>query len=189
MDKKLPIVYLIGFMGAGKTTYGKASARKAGWLFKDLDTLIESQASLTIPEIFSQKGESHFRALERQVLENTQNMEGGPYLIACGGGTPCYSDNMDWMNVHGTTVYLDTPEEILLGRLRAMRAYRPMLNQVPDKELGNFIHNLLLNRTPFYRKAKYILSGEELNEKSLTQLLQDIYPGNSPRFGKIQHET
>jgi len=182
------IVYLIGFMGAGKTTYGKAASRKAGWDFRDLDILIEQQEGDTIPHIFQKQGEQYFRYLERQVLESTLCLPAGPYLIACGGGTPCYHDNMAWMNQHGITVYLQTPVEILTGRLRQMRAQRPMLSHIPDENLNAYIQNLLEVREKFYLQATYILDGHKLNEKHLAQLLQSLYPGNSPKFGKIAKE-
>lgn len=187
-DYDLPIVYLIGFMGAGKTTYGKAASNKAGWYFQDLDVLIEQQEEDTISHIFQQQGEQYFRYTERQVLENTIYLPAGPYLIACGGGTPCYGDNMTWMNQHGITVYLKTSIEILMGRLRQMRAHRPMLSHIPDESLRAYIQNLLEVRETFYLQAAYILEGNKLNEKYLAQLLQSLYPGNSPKFGKITEE-
>jgi len=167
-------VYLIGFMGAGKTTYGKAAAKKAKWHFYDLDDLIESQAHTPISTIFTQKGESYFRALESDVLHQTSHLPNQPALIACGGGTPCYHDNMQWMNAQGTTIYLKPPDEILIGRLRQMRANRPMLSQITESDLGAHISQLIQQREIFYLKAHYVLTEVSRIEKDLIQLLLNL---------------
>src|SRR5882757_544038 len=104
-------IFLIGFMGTGKTHWGKLWSKETGYSFFDLDTLIEEQTGKTVAEIFEQEGEAFFREKEKELLRSFAGKDN--CIIACGGGTPCLNDNMQWMNTHGTTVYLAaTPQFI-----------------------------------------------------------------------------
>ena len=166
------LVFLIGFMAAGKTTIGKAAARKAGWHFQDLDDFIESHMEQPIPAIFEAWGEARFREIEQLCLRDAVEKLARPLLLSCGGGTPCYGNNMEWMNSRGITIYLQPDFDILLGRLRTMRADRPMLSKIPEGELASHIKQLLIKRESYYLQAQHILRGETLNREHLVNILK-----------------
>jgi len=145
-------IFLLGFMGSGKTYLGERLAVQLGRPFVDLDRLIEAGEGKTVPDIFAEKGEAAFRDLERQYLHSLENQ--APAVVATGGGTPCFFDNMDWMNAHGTTVFLETPVETLYKRLRHERASRPLLAGLSEAELWVFIEKKLGEREGWYRRAR-----------------------------------
>lgn len=145
-------IYLIGFMGSGKTFTGKQLAGKLGYSFLDLDDLIEKEADMDISAIFQEYGESYFRKLEQQVLKLTADRQ--EVVISTGGGTPCYFDNIGWMNEHGISIFLDTPPELLARRLLPERAHRPLLQAYDEKTLPAFIQSKLQERMYFYEKAE-----------------------------------
>ncbi len=139
-------------MGAGKTTLGKEIAKKMNLRFLDLDRMIVNDQGRTINQIFEEEGEKGFRKMERKVLEKT--LESDNYLLACGGGTPCYKDNMEQMNAKGVSLFLDIPEEELVRRLSRNQASRPLLRNLDRQELIEYIHNKLEKRQECYRKSK-----------------------------------
>lgn len=145
-------IYLIGFMGVGKTHWGKLLGKKLGIPFFDLDELIENDASKSIAEMFEEKGEEFFRMKEREILhlvsESHQSM-----VLSCGGGAPCFFNNIDYMNEKGVTVWIDTPFEILLGRLRQGKDKRPLLKSLDDEQLKAYIVKKNSDRRIFYERA------------------------------------
>lgn len=142
-------IFLTGFMGSGKSHTGLELARKLGRPFVDLDHWIEELQGRSIREIFSQQGEDAFRALEAETLRSFEKL---PYFImATGGGAPCYHDNIEWMNDHGMTVFLDPPVNLLVERLRGEIEQRPLLHGQDD--LPTFIEEKMLDRRPFYERA------------------------------------
>lgn len=145
-------IFLIGYMGSGKTTLGRAFAKDAGLSFIDLDWYIEERAHRTISALFAEEGEEGFRRLERRMLHEVSEFE--DVVIACGGGTPCYYDNMDFMMQAGITVYLDASEDVLFRRLKVASVNRPLLKGKTDSELRDFIAEGLKARMPWYGKAK-----------------------------------
>ena len=161
-------------MGAGKTTYGKAATRKLGWAFCDLDDVISDLSGHTIPSLFARGGEAHFREWERKALDHQSTPRSHPLLIACGGGTPCFGDNMSMMNQRGTTIYLQTPAPILSGRLKHEKAHRPLIREVPEERLTAFIQELLDHREPYYLQAHHILQGKEASSQGLVNLLSTL---------------
>jgi shikimate kinase len=144
-------IYLVGFMGSGKSYWGKRLAEHLERPFFDLDEVIEIGEGQAVAVLFSSIGESGFRDLERRYLQQMERQP--PAVIATGGGTPCFFDNMDWMNAHGTTVYLKISMPILFERLEAGRARRPLLAGLSDAELFQFIETLLAKRAVFYQQA------------------------------------
>ena len=126
MMAKNHIIYIIGFMGSGKTTAGKKLASLLGWSFIDLDKRIEEYTGKTIPEIFSQNGEDYFRIIETQLLRNLKSCT--KTVISTGGGTPCYIDNMDFMIETGLTIYLKLTPAELKSRLSQSKGERPLIN-------------------------------------------------------------
>ncbi len=158
-------------MGSGKSYTGKRLAEVLGLPFLDLDEAIERSAGKTISRIFAEDGEAAFRALETQTLRETANLP--PTVVSTGGGAPCFNGNMDWMNQHGTTVFLDPPIRVLLERLEIGRDHRPLLQ--PAKELETFITNKLASRRADYEKAQVqlVLADPEAEvERLLERLLR-----------------
>jgi shikimate kinase len=153
-------IFLVGYMGSGKTTFGKKLANKLGRTFVDLDKLIESNEGKTIPQIFADKGEADFRELEKQTLLVTINMKN--VVIATGGGTPCFFDNMETMNSSGITLYLKLSVAGLFNRLKNAKTERPLIKNLTEEELKAFIALNLAKREPFYIQAKHIIAGENI---------------------------
>lgn len=149
-------IILIGYMGAGKTTIGKALAKDLGLMFYDLDWYIESRMRKTVAQIFKERGEEGFREIERNMLHEVAEFEN--VVISCGGGTPCFFDNMEYMNQQGQTLYLQASPEVLAAHLRMGKSVRPLIAGKTDEELMAFIKESLEKRDPFYTKAKYILN-------------------------------
>ena len=160
-------IFLIGYMGAGKTTLGKAFARAMGLTFIDLDWYIEERFHKTIRELFTERGEDAFRDLERRMLHEAGEFE--DVVISVGGGTPCFFDNADYMNSVGETVFLDVDIRVLFRRLKAAKQQRPLLDGKSDEELMAFIQEALQKRLPFYTRAKHIFNGEKLEDRCQIQ--------------------
>ena len=163
-------VFLLGYMGSGKTTLGKSLSRTMKLDFIDLDNFIEGRFHCTIKELFAKRGEEGFRAVEQSVLHEVG--EFNDVIIACGGGTPCFFDNMEFMNAHGTTVFLDASEWRIFERLTvpSARAKRPLIASKTDEEIKTFITEALAARRPFYSKAKIIFNADRL--ESIAQLAE-----------------
>ena len=146
-------IFLTGYMGAGKTTLGKAFARELGVPFIDLDWYIEERLHKSIRELFLERGEDGFRELERKMLHEVAEFE--DVIISTGGGTPCFFDNMEYMNRCGQTVFLDVHPDVLFRRLRVATQQRPILQGKTDEDLRAFIMEALEKRAPHYGKASY----------------------------------
>ena len=148
-------IIIIGYMGAGKTTLGKALAARLGIPFYDLDWYIESRMRKTVKEIFDERGEEGFRLIERNMLHEVAEFE--DVVVSCGGGTPCFFDNMDYMNEQGKTLYLKATPEVLYSHLKMGKGVRPLLLNKTPEELKAFISQQLEQREPYYAKARYTL--------------------------------
>ena len=148
-------IILIGYMGAGKTTIGKALSKELGIIFYDLDWYIESRMRKSVSEIFAERGEEGFRKIEYNMLHEVAEFEN--VIISCGGGTPCFFDNMDYLNQQGQVVYLKASPEVLYKHLQMAKVERPLLKGKSKEELLTFIKEQLDKREPFYTKARYTL--------------------------------
>ena len=148
-------IILIGYMGAGKTTVGKALSKELGIIFYDLDWYIESRMRKTVSEIFAERGEEGFRKIEYNMLHEVAEFE--DVIISCGGGTPCFFDNMDYLNQQGQVVYLKADPEVLYKHLMMAKVERPLIKGKSHDELLAFIREQLEKREPFYSKARYTL--------------------------------
>ena len=148
-------IILIGYMGAGKTTIGKALSKELGIIFYDLDWYIESRMRKTVSEIFAERGEEGFRQIEYNMLHEVAEFE--DVIISCGGGTPCFFDNMDYLNQQGQVVYLKANPEVLYKHLQMAKVERPLLKGKSKEELLKFIKEQLEKRESFYTKARYTL--------------------------------
>ena len=149
-------IILIGYMGSGKTTVGKALSKETGMMFYDLDWYIESRMRRTVAQIFSDEGEEGFREIERNMLHEVAEFE--DVVISCGGGTPCFYDNMDYMNAQGDTIYLQASPDVLAGHLRMGKVVRPLIAGKSDEELRQYIIESLKQREPYYTKAHHTLN-------------------------------
>lgn len=148
-------IILIGYMGAGKTTVGRALSKTMGLPFYDLDWYIESRMHKTIPQIFAERGEEGFRLIERNMLHEVAEFEN--IIISCGGGTPCFFDNMEYMNGQGDVIYLKASPEVLYKHLLMGKTERPLLKNKTPEQLIAFIKEQLEIREPYYTKAKHVL--------------------------------
>lgn len=148
-------IILIGYMGAGKTTIGRALAKELGLDFYDLDWYIENRRRKKIPQIFEELGEEGFRKIEHNMLHEVAEFE--DVIISCGGGTPCFFDNIDYMNQQAQVVYLHCTPEVLHGHLMMGRVERPLIKGKSPEELISFIKEQLATREQYYTKARYTL--------------------------------
>ena len=164
------IVYLLGFMGSGKSTIGKKVASKLGWTFSDLDQLIAKEICIAIPQIFKGSGEEVFRKHEADALRSlsaSSNM-----VVSCGGGTPCFHDNIAYMNKTGITVYLKMTAAALESRLRLNKSSRPIITELADDELLSYIEESLTTREKWYSQAKIEIEGLNIDITQLCEILR-----------------
>ena len=151
-------IFLIGYMGSGKTTVGKLLAAKLGYSFVDMDAHIEEQQFKSVGQLFAERGEDEFRLLEQKCLHEVAQFD--DVIISTGGGAPCFFDNMEYMNAHGTTIYLRFTAEELANRLATQAAKRPLIATKKGDELRQFISEGLNKREPFYTQANYSVEGD-----------------------------
>ncbi|MBE6292842.1 MAG: shikimate kinase [Bacteroidales bacterium] len=157
-------ILLVGFMAAGKTTLGKALAKELGLQFIDLDHYIEARYHRTISQLFAEKGEYGFRKIEQSMLHEVAEFE--DVIISTGGGTPCFFDNMEFMNRQGTTVYLQASTEVIHTRLTIARVQRPLVTGKSEAELRTYIAETLQLRIPYYHQAHYTFCSEKLEDST-----------------------
>lgn len=168
-------VFLIGFMGSGKTTIGRKLANYLKYEFIDLDKFIEAKAGMSIVDYFAKHGEEEFRKMEREVLQNTLYPEN--VIIATGGGTPTYDDNMTWMNENGKVAYLSMSPKALASRLENSTTDRPLLKNLKGEQLVQYITTTLAEREPFYNQSKCVISASDLTAERLAFYLNLGYEG------------
>lgn len=154
-------IFVIGYMASGKTTFGKALAEELKVRFIDLDDYISTSEGKTIRELFRDNGEQGFRELERSRLREVVNQEGNK-VIACGGGTPCFSDNMAFLNDNGVTIFLETSTPVLIRRLQEESESRPLIAGKTNDEIEEYVLNQLCERLPHYMEAKLKWHGDDL---------------------------
>ena len=164
-------VFLIGMMGSGKSHWLKQMAKWTKFVGYDLDALIEMNEEKTIAEIFNEDGEAYFRKVESKILKWFKEKK--KYIVATGGGTACFQENMDWMKKEGVVIWLDESVEVLVKRLSAEKAHRPLIANLSDHELAIFLEQKLVERYPFYKQADYRLTSEQINESELKKLIQN----------------
>lgn len=168
-------VFLIGFMGCGKTHWGKLLSDKLNLPFFDLDQKIEEHEGKKITEIFEKEGEEYFRLLEKDVLHLiTESHES--FVMATGGGTPCFYNSIDYLKKQGTVVWINCSTECLTSRLQKVKDQRPLIRHIPDKELKSYIIKKYSGRKIFYQQANVILPEENL---TLETLVSEVFHSKS----------
>ncbi len=172
-------IFLVGFMGSGKSHTGRILAERLNLPFMDLDDWIEEKTGMSIAKIFESKGESYFRQLEAKSLRAIGQQD--KVIIACGGGTPCFHQNMKWMNQVGISIFLDCSPELLFQRLQKGRLHRPLLKGKSDQELQQFIAKKTAERLPHYAKAKIHILQEKEDSQLSDQIIAKISRFTSER--------
>jgi shikimate kinase len=168
------LVYIIGFMGSGKSTAGKKLAAALDWSFIDLDKRIEEHTGNAVPDLFSQFGEEYFRNIEAETLRSLKGNK--TTVVSTGGGTPCYGDNMDYMLKTGLTIYLKLTPSQLQSRLTGSKTVRPLIKGLDASQLIGFIEEKLAVREEWYRKADITIIGVDLDVNALKSLvLEKLY--------------
>jgi len=161
--------FLIGFMGSGKSHWGKIWAEANQRSFIDLDAVIEEKAGKTVAAIFELDGEDYFRDLEAEALRTCGDLQNT--IVACGGGTPCFHENMHWMNQHGTTIYIACTGTEILERVLLEKEKRPLLKKLNQAELLFFIEQKVKEREPFYAQASLTVQSGLLTESSFPEII------------------
>jgi shikimate kinase len=164
-------IFLIGMMGAGKTHLMKLLSKKLKVGGYDLDALIEAMDERTVSEIFAQDGEESFRKQESKMLKLFGEKKA--FVLASGGGTPCFFDNMKWMNKQGITIWLDEPIDVLVERLIPEKAHRPLIANFSSEELKTYLEKKSEERKEFYEQATIKLSGKDVDEVKLAKRLKE----------------
>lgn len=162
-------IYLIGYMGSGKSTLGRRLAKHSGLQFVDMDHYIEKRNCKTVPQIFEEEGEAEFRLKERKALEELSEFT--DIIIATGGGAPCFFDNIGLMNRSGKTVFLNIAPEILADRLLKSKTERPLIKGKSKEDLIAFIDETLKKRNEFYRQAQYQITQPDIELDLLMKLI------------------
>jgi shikimate kinase len=164
-------IFLVGMMGSGKSYWMKKLAKKLKVTGYDMDMLVEAWEGKTLLELFTEDGEAYARKADANVLRFFGEKK--KYVVGTGGGSPCFHDNMKWMNSQGLTIWLNESEEVLYERLRNEKSHRPLISHLNDEELRLFISNKLSEREPFYSMAKLQVKGDDISERTLMKLVSD----------------
>jgi len=164
-------IFLIGFMGSGKTHWGQELSQKLGLPFFDLDEQVASHAAKSIEEIFAEEGEEQFRMLEKEILHIiTESHES--FVMACGGGSPCFFNNIEYMNRSGTTVWINTSLDVIFERLAGEKHRRPLIKDLSDEQLRYFIGKKFAGRKIYYEQADFSVEEDPL---MLDTMIQKIF--------------
>jgi len=164
-------IFLIGMMGTGKSHWCKKLSKKLKVGGYDLDFIIESHEEKTISEIFAEDGEAYFRRSEAKILRWFGEKKS--FVLATGGGSPCFEKNMDWMNDHGVTIWIDEPIKVLIERLKPEKAPRPLIQNLSDEELQQFLTKKLVERYPYYLRANYHLQGDAISDAGFAKIIKE----------------
>jgi shikimate kinase len=165
-------IFLIGFMGSGKTHWGPQLSARLNKPFFDLDKVIIEKEKKSIADIFAENGEEYFRYLEKEVLEKLVE-ENREFIISCGGGTPCFFNNIQFMKKKGTVIWLNTQIDILVNRLLKDKYSRPVLKDVADEELKPYILKKILSRKLYYEQAHIIVNEDSLSVDTFAEIINN----------------
>ncbi|MEN8118020.1 MAG: shikimate kinase [Bacteroidota bacterium] len=162
-------IYLIGYMGCGKSTLGRSLAKYLDLQFIDMDHYIEERNYKTVPQIFAEEGEAEFRKKERQALEELSEFT--DIVIATGGGAPCFFENIDLMNKTGITIYLNIHPKILAERLMSSKTERPLIKGKSKEELIDFIDETLTKRNEYYTQARIKITEPDIDLDEISKMI------------------
>lgn len=163
-------IFLVGMMGSGKSFCSKKLAKKLKIAVYDLDKLIEMTEDITIAEIFEEEGEEYFRKEESKILRWFEEKK--TFVLATGGGTPCFHKNMEWMNENGITIWINEPINVLVERLKKEKEHRPLIKDLSDDEMAEFLTNKLVERTQFYSMAAHTIEYSSMKDADLVKLIK-----------------
>ena len=164
-------IYIVGYMGAGKTTAAKRLAHRLGWEVVDTDALFEEKYRISVDDFFQKYDEPLYRKLESEVLKSTENLENT--VISTGGGTACFFDNMGWMNEHGLTVFMQISPKAAVDRVLHSKHKRPLARGKSEAELMEFVSQHYAARMPFYEQARITVKAEDLDLDALVQMIEN----------------
>ncbi|RBL89177.1 shikimate kinase [Chitinophaga flava] len=164
-------IFLLGFMGAGKSYWGKQLADHWQLPYYDLDEVIVEAEEMAISDIFATKGEDYFREKESSLLRELSRQDN--FLISCGGGTPCFQDNMDFMNEHGITIWINPSLEAMVERLQRKKHKRPLIQDLDDEDLLDFVEKKMAERRPFYEQSMHIISSDNISLDTFTKNIEN----------------
>nr|WP_311490765.1 shikimate kinase [uncultured Alloprevotella sp.] len=165
-------IILIGYMCVGKTTIGKELAKRRGQMFYDLDWYIEERFRKRVPQIFAEEGEEAFRKKERNMLHEVAEFEN--VVVSCGGGTPCFFDNIDYMNQAAEVIYLKASPETILSHLKISKGKRPLLEGMSPEELQTFVTDQIQTREDFYLRARHVVDVDVLDSAEKINRLVEL---------------
>ncbi len=168
------LIFLVGYMGCGKSTIGRKLSARLGWRLIDTDSWIEQRAGTSIANIFEEHGEAYFRRLEREVLESVVEC-GEPCIVSTGGGLPAWGDNMELMNSAGVTIYLYRTAENIASRLSAHgREKRPKLRGLSDDEMVVYMSENIILRDPVYRRSTLTIDAVPMGDGRILDTIIDF---------------
>jgi len=163
-------IVLLGYMGSGKSTLGSKTARLLEMPFHDLDKKVEQHYKISISGLFTKYTEDVFRKLEQKILN--EQLKSDNLFLSLGGGTPCFHNNMEFINQNALSIYLKLSPKSLFIRLRSSKKPRPLIKNLNDNDLLHFIEEALLQREPYYNQAKLIVKGEDLSAIALAKKIR-----------------
>ena len=158
-------IYIVGYMGAGKTTTARRLAQRMGWEVVDTDALFEEKYKISVNDFFNKYDEALYRKLESEVLKATESLD--HVVVSTGGGTACYFDNMEWMNQHGLTVFMRISPKAAVDRVIHSRHKRPLAEGKSEEELTEFVNQHYASRMPFYEQARITVKSEDFDLEDL----------------------
>ena len=162
-------IFLIGLMGAGKSYWAKKMSKWIKSAGYDLDALIEMNEEKTIAEIFAEDGEEYFRKTETKLLKWFKEKK--KYVLATGGGAPCFNENIQWMKKECIVIWLDESVEVLVQRLITEKEHRPLIAKLNEQQIAAFLEEQLVNRFSFYQQANYRVTSTQINESELKKII------------------
>ena len=162
-------IYIVGYMGAGKTTAARRLAQRLGWEVADTDALFEEKYKISVNDFFNKYDEPLYRKLESEVLKSTESLEN--VVVSTGGGTACYFDNMEWMNQHGLTVFMRISPQAAVDRVIHSRHKRPLVEGKTEEELTAFVSGHYASRMPFYEQARITVKSEDLDVEGMMNII------------------
>ena len=165
-------IYIVGYMGAGKTTTARRLAQRMGWEVVDTDALFEEKYKISVNDFFNKYDEPLYRKLESEVLKATESLE--HVVISTGGGTACYFDNMEWMNQHGLTVFMRISPQAAVDRVIHSRHKRPLAEGKSEEELTEFVNQHYASRMPFYEQAQITVKSEDFDLEDAIKKISEL---------------